>query len=288
MKTAMETIENTCEACGHGSALLWAKKNGYRAYQCPRCGYVYTWPVPTEAELKGAYDREYFSTHYDPRAEQRDEGFRKRLVQYRLDVQYIGQFCLEGTVLDFGCGNGKYLECMPSSFTKIGFDFNPAAHEYLNSTNIGTFYTGDALSMPLVSNSLDLVTMRGVLEHIPNPREVVAFLTRALKHGGHFVFTSTPSADGPCAEVYRERWNQFEPPYHLNFHTLRSLSLMLSGFGLVPIDARYPYIETPYADFEADSARWLAASGARSKDATADEESPAFTGNLMSAAFRKA
>ena len=269
-------------------SMLWAEKGSYKTYQCTRCGFVYTFPVPSQEELQKIYGEEYFED-YDPAREVHDESYKKRLIQYKLDVKYILQFITSGKVLDFGCGSGKYLEAMPKSFEKFGFEFNPKAVEYAEKTNIGKFYSGDPHKIPIKDKSMDLVTMRGVIEHLPDPVGAAGLLASKLKSGGYLVVTATPNIDSPCAALYRDKWNLFYPPEHLNYFSARTLSLLGAKFGLYCLNVSYPYIETPYADVKRDSQYWL-------EDATSyfegkgiiHDSSPPFMGNMLSGAFRKA
>ena len=264
---------------------MWSEKNQHTAYQCLNCGLVYIHPVPSDEELIKYYDAAYF-TNYDPDEERRGKRYRQRLNQYKIDLKHILKYKSSGTVLDFGCGNGKYLEMFPSSFKKIGYEINPKAIEHLKKSSIGKFYTENIKCIQ--EKDIDLILMRGVIEHLPDPVSITELLCDKLKNGGYLFISATPNIDSPGAVLYKEKWNQFYFPDHLFYFSVRSLSFLLARFGLACIDAAFPYLETPYADLDTDIYHWLKDSKQYfSGKPVTSVKSTALVGNMLSVVFKK-
>jgi SAM-dependent methyltransferase len=131
-------------------------------------------------------------------------------------------------VLDAGAGDGIYRPWF-SQHRYESADFEQVDKPYQTST-----YVCDLASIPVASERYDLVLLTQVLEHLPEPREVLAELRRVLKPGG-LIYVSAP--------LYYE---EHEQPYDYFRYTQFALMRMFSeaGFGAVRIDWLEGYLGT--------------------------------------------
>lgn len=95
------------------------------------------------------------------------------------------------TVLDMGCGPGRFTDVAANmGATVIALDYSSAidaAKENFNEMGSDIlFVQGDALKLPIKSNSLDFVFSIGVLHHTPSPESGVREACRVLSPGGEF------------------------------------------------------------------------------------------------------
>jgi len=91
-----------------------------------------------------------------------------------------------------------------------------------------------------------------------------------------------------CAEVFREKWNQFDAIQHLSYFSATTLARLMAEVDIRLEAQYYPYLETPYARPAEDlrvvrEAMALDAMGRRSEM----PRSPSFWGNMMTLVFRK-
>ena len=137
-------------------------------------------------------------------------------------------------------------------------------------------------------NYFDLVIMRGTIEHLPDPKTAVKKAAYLLKTGGYFYIAATPNVNSFCAQLYREKWNQFHPIRHIFYFSAETLSKLSLSFKLKLICRYYPYEETPYANIWNDVEEVLSAWQMKKQGRFDDVgRSPAFWGNMMNLVFRK-
>jgi SAM-dependent methyltransferase len=112
----------------------------------------------------------------------------------------------DSLVLDIGCGAGAILaEHRLRSPHAFGLDYSPEALKFSRRKHRGYLGQASALRLPLVSNSLNLVTILNVLYHqwIPDDEAVLAEIYRLLKPGGCLILTDSAFSflSGPHDEI---------------------------------------------------------------------------------------
>jgi SAM-dependent methyltransferase len=131
----------------------------------------------------------------------------------------------KGVLLDVGCGNQPYrgfLMNSPSKATKyIGVDI-----DYKFASVKPDLYW-DGKKIPLDDNTADTVILTEVLEHCPDPKQVLSEIFRVLKPGG-VLFLTIPFL-----------WMLHEVPYDEYRYTPFSLKrfLELAGFATIDIQS---------------------------------------------------
>ncbi len=105
-------------------------------------------------------------------------------------------------VLDIGCGNGNFVidELRDRFSDVIGVDMDTNAVTKNKTCNEVVLYDGHALPFP--NNSFDVVLSLWVLEHIRDPKEFFAEVSRVLRPGGFFGFV-TPNKRSALVGVRR-------------------------------------------------------------------------------------
>jgi 2-polyprenyl-3-methyl-5-hydroxy-6-metoxy-1,4-benzoquinol methylase len=145
-------------------------------------------------------------------------------------------------VLELGCGSGatlKWLKAQGHCQYTMGVELFPQAAE-LAAQGVDCVQQGDIEQMALTcpENYFDLILCLDVLEHLLDPWQVLARLTRHLKPGGRLI-ASIPNvrnwhALGPL--LFAGQWRYAESGIldrtHLRFFTRDSALQLVSGSGL--------------------------------------------------------
>ena len=184
--------------------------------------------VPIDPEVKSQMleaitrkDRE----HHRRNAEEYDRAVVSRYAMYhQWDLQpWVADVAKRhngGLALDIGTGTGvvawKLREC---GFRVFAVDHSPemrAIGRRRSAVSVRpVFYMrADVMHLPFGDNCFDVVTMQGILHHVPIAREdVVTEACRVLRPGGEF-YISEPCADlSLVGRVLRFRWwfREYDP-----------------------------------------------------------------------------
>lgn len=180
------------------------------------------------------YDGNYFDGYYltDPK---RDE-------QYKQERARILALVKPANILDIGCGVGGFLDGFDDRWTKYGYDPSAFATEKAKRKGINMLRHYSTLE----TESMDVVILRGVLQHIDEPMICLFQATRILKRGGLLVILATPNTNSIVYKI----WGKLPPLDATRNWIVFSDSILDNVLERLRYSKRsfhYPYIKTPYA-----------------------------------------
>lgn len=109
-----------------------------------------------------------------------------------------------GIHLDLACGS-KPVEIAGNLHLRIGIDASRKMLRYAaTTTNSFDFMAGDALSIPLISNTVSVVTAAGLTEYLESPDLFLSEMHRILRSRGVLVFSFSHSN---LLNNLRKLWN---------------------------------------------------------------------------------
>jgi SAM-dependent methyltransferase len=156
---------------------------------CHDCGVLFVNPLPTTEQLE-----QYYSDVGTWAARQADRvkappaetpGPRRPDRLLSALERYVPQLAPPGKVLDYGCGDGKFLNRLRArGWTTFGIE--PSAD--------AAFRKHQRLTDVPQDGSFDFVVLNHVLEHVLDPLETLQRLAGSLREGG-ILFVSTPRLD---------------------------------------------------------------------------------------------
>ena len=148
---------------------------------------------------------------------------------FDLNVMYLPRE-KRGRLLDIGCGNGDFLARMRDlGWTVRGIEPDGVAVESALTRGLEVRW-GMLEPDAYDERSFDVVTLNHVIEHVPNPAEVLACCHRILDHQGWLII-STPNARSWCHRRFGRDWLCLEPPRHLNIFTISSMKRLAESAG---------------------------------------------------------
>ncbi|MCI5149055.1 MAG: class I SAM-dependent methyltransferase [Candidatus Electrothrix sp. MAN1_4] len=237
-------------------------------WQCKKCKSAYLDPRPNQASIGQAY-KNYYTHNKEIRREEPGQLGRFRLFRRMLANGYLndrygtkyqpasrlgGMFAAlfpaqrealdiqfrwlpkpntGQRLLDFGCGNGGFLRnAREAGWHVVGVDIDSDAVG--NAQKLGIeVYQGTTEIFDTEVESFDAITINHVLEHVPEPSELLSMARRLLKPGG-VLYIDTPNIQSPGARIFGPNWRGLETPRHL---------VLLSRTGLKQLLAKHNFTD---------------------------------------------
>jgi len=120
-----------------------------------------------------------------------------------------------GALLDIGCSSGGFLRTLKGGDWKLyGVEMSPEEARTTEANSGAQVYVGGILDAPFPESSFDVITGFHVLEHVPQPIDVVIRLQKWLKPGG-ILYLHVPNIEALEARLFRSYWYGLELPRHL-------------------------------------------------------------------------
>ena len=222
--------------CKHHGAVL-ESKNGFDIIECKECKFKHIIPIPSNEELKDLYTHEYYDLekplYIEDYKEDQDWHDVVNSERYNNFENFLNT--KHNRILDIGSGPGLFLKCgLQRGWNVFGIEPSIQAYEHsiklLGKKNLfnGIFNEETYQNFGI----FDVVNLNLVLEHIPNPRELVTLAKSVLKKGG-LINISVPNDFNPFQKILQENLNfspwWIQPPHHINYFNHESLSTLLKG-----------------------------------------------------------
>lgn len=216
--------------------------------RCTACNLLITNPKPSHSDTPKYYKSTDYVSHTDARRNLKEVLYawvknlmiKKKLkwVEQNLEPRAFGhEKGAHRVMVDYGCGTGEFLaRASKEGFRPIGIEPDPDARQ--KALQKGVDVEADLESLELSPESVDVITLWHVLEHIPDIPAVIRKLTKLLRPGG-ILIVAVPMANSYDAVHYKEAWAAWDLPRHLWHFTPESLHQMLKP---APIEyvATYP------------------------------------------------
>jgi SAM-dependent methyltransferase len=221
-----------CPICAEEGAQEWlrgldrfhGRQDEYTLVRCPACSLVWLSnpPEPSEMHLHytDAYDRLISASGQNSPHRWRD---RKAALSPHKQ---------SGTLLDMGCSSGAFLESLKGEEWRLhGIEMSTEFAKIAEAKSGAKVFVGDILEAPFRRESFDVITCFDVLEHLYEPRRVMAKVGEWLKPSGIF-YVLVPNVDAAEARVFGSYWHGLELPRHLFHYSPASLKVLANSAGL--------------------------------------------------------
>jgi 2-polyprenyl-3-methyl-5-hydroxy-6-metoxy-1,4-benzoquinol methylase len=113
-------------------------------------------------------------------------------------VNLIKGFNNVNSILDFGCGNGGFLNLIDNKIKRYGIELNNDCITYLNQNNIKAYKSLTQIEDEI---KFDCITLFHVLEHLSNPIEILTEIKKYM-HDKTILIIEVPSANDILINKY--------------------------------------------------------------------------------------
>lgn len=212
----------------------------FRVLQCRSCTAAFTDPFPDDL---GRYYPSRYRAYKAPVLWVLGALYRAKVGHWSR------QFVKPGDALEVGCGPGIMLrELRHLGWQVTGTERTPEVAGYGRDTFGLNIIAGSIRDLP-PTQSFDLIILFQVLEHIDDPRSLLADCFERLNPGGRIV-VSVPNLASWQAGFGRNLWLHLDVPRHLIHFTPRSLELLLQRVG-------FANVRMQFNSFEHDPIGWV-------------------------------
>lgn len=227
-----------------------AEKEKFKVIDCEMCGFKHLNPIPSKEEIKEFYERQYYQEKIpkllDPEREAKGLQWSNLWYRDRLLIldKYIGS--KSKRLLDVGCGNGFFLKFMSENGWEVfGIEPSPKASEYACCLGLNVFDTTlEEFGGDKWFGYFDAINLKCVLEHVPNPMEILEICKSLLKDSGIMCVKVPNDFNILQLQVHKSGKPQWwvAIPDHINYFDFHSLEKLLEGlyFEIILRTADFP------------------------------------------------
>jgi SAM-dependent methyltransferase len=183
---------------------------------CSACGLLQQSPMPTREEALALYPDSYTHYNFEP------SRFRTTLmaIYFRDLIGLLKKLNAEpgNKLLDIGCASGEKAAFLRDKLELdvTGLEPNSRAAERARSVfgvkTINDFFP----TREIAPNTFDFVYFNHVIEHVPQPVQLLNAIHDALKPGG-WLIGETENVTAPSAKLFGRYWALCHIPFHLYF-----------------------------------------------------------------------
>jgi len=138
-------------------------------------------------------------------------------------------------LLDVGCSYGFFLDtAQRRGWSAAGVELSPESSQFARERYGLEVHTGSVADAPYEAGTFDVVTIRHVLEHVPDPGTLITEAWALLQPGG-LLAIAVPNFGSLVARLFGPEWWWIDPPTHLFYFTRATLTRLLAKQGFQPV-----------------------------------------------------
>jgi 2-polyprenyl-3-methyl-5-hydroxy-6-metoxy-1,4-benzoquinol methylase len=229
-----------CPICANANLKNWAEKSGFQIYRCNKCTHIFADTHGVHIDYDNA---EEFRSHITNNLMDCDEMYYRHLAESekpgshtwitaRLILDHVSRHSVthSRTWLDVGSGSGYLLaEAKKLGFAAVGIEpggWGQFAARHKRITVVQGF-----LAPNTFDQRFDVISATDVIEHQSDPTRFLGLLVNYLNPEG-MICLSFPYGSCWRARFLKGRWQMVMPPTHCQFFTSKSLTHVVTTFGL--------------------------------------------------------
>jgi 2-polyprenyl-3-methyl-5-hydroxy-6-metoxy-1,4-benzoquinol methylase len=257
LKVKTESLTD-CPHCHSKQLAIWCQsperslglsKQVFTYSQCQSCQVIFLSERPIESEIYKFYPESY--QPYQKSCYQQQKNNLSLINKLKLAINsvknYLDFLFLNNSVkkikliyqssnvgdklLDFGCGSDHFLNnARDLGWTTIGIDLSESVVKRIQNSGHRGLIMSPTVWEEIEDQSLKLVRMSHVLEHLYNPEEVLKKIYTKMANNS-ILHIDIPNAYGFSAKMFKAYWWGLECPRHLIFYSPQLLQKVLRNIG---------------------------------------------------------
>jgi 2-polyprenyl-3-methyl-5-hydroxy-6-metoxy-1,4-benzoquinol methylase len=204
--------------------------------QCEVCGHLFT-IIRKEINVNALYTDEIYKV-----VENRGSVFDKIIRrEYNGVLRQLNKFKkAKGTLLDFGCGKGQFGNLAKQNGWRVkAVETSPdraayARNVYGLEVDSAFFTEGSIFDI-----RFDALTLFHVLEHLPQPGELLSRLVRDNVTDTGVIIVEVPNISSWQSVIAKEKWIHLDVPRHIHHFSSERLQKMFSDIDLKLLKTTY-------------------------------------------------
>jgi SAM-dependent methyltransferase len=227
-----------CRLCGNSELKLFYTQgniNQFKYYKCPNCGLI---NLDLDNLSIENHQEKYVDSFPDPTIPELNKG---AVQTYSFIKKYVP---FKGDFLDIGCGNGALLyyarlDGWNVNGLELSEQLAKRVTEQLNIPVVSTNFP----NYEELDNKYDLISLRHVLEHLPDPISALNKIGNLLKNND-YALLEFPNINGLSFRVkrtmgriglHKKKYSEDYIPGHCNEFNIHSFKYLLNetGFRLI-------------------------------------------------------
>lgn len=205
------------------------EKNGCEILECTICGLGRTQASDFKPEQYYTSDY-FFGVHPDGYADyRRTEPVLRR--EFARTVKFIRKLRAAGRLLEIGCAYGYFLEEARPFYDVSGIEIADEAAQFCRNRGLHVLTGVPDESTLGRLGAMDVIVLLDVVEHLPDPGEMLTLCRRHLSPDGIIVITTGDFAS-LYARIAGPHWRLMTPPQHLWYFTPDSMRRLGHSLGL--------------------------------------------------------
>lgn len=228
------------------SGMVLHSDGEFDVIDCEACGFKHIIPIPSEEELRDIYKHDYHVKDKPLMLQHQleDQEWLSATNDARLETleNLLGK---TGKFLDVGSGNGFLLkQAKERGWDVKGIEPSDKATDYSRSQGLDVSCAVFDKECAATLEKFDVVHLGDVMEHLPDPAEMLELCSSVLTPGG-LIAVGVPNEYTPVQKILSEDMDVrpwwVAPPHHLNYFDKDSLEGLLKRCGYNPVHSEVSF-----------------------------------------------
>lgn len=248
-------MKKICTLCGQKAKLFvnnisddrYGAPGLYNIYRCEHCGFGFINSKIKSSEIGEFYNKYYPLSIMSPEQVKNSAVIKSAFYTWLIGANNVSHLYIKphSSVLDIGSASGQSLiEISRLKGKAFGVEPDPSAQKIAKKLKLNV-YKGLITDNSFPNKKFDFITASQVIEHDHNPKTFLKAIRKKIEKNG-VVILSFPNCDSIYRKIFKKRWINWHVPYHCNFFTKKSFTILAntSGFEIINMKTVTPNIWT--------------------------------------------